>query len=135
MDSYLVFTVGSRTCAVPTRHVTETLRPVPVRPASRAPPFVIGIGMVRGNPVPIVDPGVLLGDGPLVAPTRLLSLRTDDGRTVGLLASSVLGLRDGDSITAAGLPPLLADDAGAIQTLARLDQGLLTVLRAGRLLA
>jgi purine-binding chemotaxis protein CheW len=132
--SYLVFTVGPRTCALPTRHVTETLRPVPVRPAADAPPFVTGIGMLRGSPAPIVDAGILLGEGPITA-TRLLSLRTDDGRAIGLLATEVLGVRAAATIVDAGLPPLLDGQQGPVATLARLDQQLLTVLSAGRLLS
>ena len=93
MTPYLLFTVGERTCALSIRHVRETMRPLPVEPAARAPAFVVGTALIRGEPTPIVDTGVLLGDGPIARPTRLVAVRIDDGRTVGLLATTVLGMR------------------------------------------
>lgn len=132
MTPYLLFTVGRRICALSIRHVRETLRPLPVEPAARAPAFVLGTTLWRGVPTPVVDTGVLLGDGPIADPTRLVALHTEDGRPVGLLATTVLGVR---TLGVQGTLPLLADDREVVAAVGRLDHQLLTVLRAGRILA
>jgi purine-binding chemotaxis protein CheW len=130
----LLFRAGTRLCAIAVAHVEEAMRPLPCEPLPGLPPFVRGVSIVRGRPTPIVDLRVLLGDHEPSSPRRLVILRTDGARRVGLLVDEVLGIRGDQGLSAGDLPPLLADAATAIvESLARLDGELLTVLRTGSL--
>ena len=64
----------------------------------------------------------------------MLALRTTEGRSVGLLVGSVVGLYGADTLRLADAPPLLRDsDSDRVAALGRLDEALLTVLRLGNL--
>ena len=43
--------------ALPLEHVVETMRPLPVEPLGDAPRFILGLSIVRGEPIPVVDVG------------------------------------------------------------------------------
>jgi purine-binding chemotaxis protein CheW len=113
----LVCRIGGGLCAFPVRHVIETMRPLPVEPLAGAPPFVLGVSVIRGAAVPVVDTGLLVR-GERLRASRLVTLRIDRGgtgsrsgqRTVALAVSGVVGL----SLLPAGsltrLPPLLGDE-------------------------
>src|SRR5258708_4244878 len=58
---FLIFNVGARMCALPVGHVAEIMRPLPVEPVFGAPEFVLGLAVIRGEPVPVCDAGKLLG--------------------------------------------------------------------------
>lgn len=123
--------VGETTCALELTHVLEILRPLPLRPITGMPSFVIGVSILRGAPVPVVDARRLLGAPISSPPTRLVSLRID-GRSVALAVDEVLGV--GLPPPGRELPPLLRDaQTDVIDTLGRLDSELLVVLRAARL--
>lgn len=136
MSSDLLFVrAGARLCALPVQHVEETMRPLPRETLPDVPTFVRGVSIVRGRPTPIVDLCELLGGNENSHPARLVVLRTDDTRRVGLLVDDVLGVRDGKSLSTDEPPPLLQEALpDVVQTLARLDDGLLTILRAGSLI-
>jgi purine-binding chemotaxis protein CheW len=131
---FLVVTAGERCCALPVAHVEEILRPLPIEAVHGAAEFVRGTSIVRGAPIPAVDLAVLLGDAPIARPTRLVSLRLGAARRVGVLVSSVLGLRRADEIQAATLPPLFGDASPVLDRLGRLDAALCTILHAARLI-
>ena len=46
---------GLHLCALPLGAVIETLRPLPLRPLAGAPAGVLGVAVVRGSPVPVID--------------------------------------------------------------------------------
>jgi purine-binding chemotaxis protein CheW len=72
---------------------------------------------------------MLLGE-PTVKPERLVAIRVND-RTIALAVTAVLGL---ESITSAGLPPLLREAAGEIiAAITVLDAEILLVLNAARI--
>jgi purine-binding chemotaxis protein CheW len=132
-DRWLVVRAGSRLCALPVRDVVETMRPLPVEPVAGAPSFVRGIAVVRGEPVPVVDLGALLGDSGEPDLTRFVTLRVAS-RRVALAVEAVLGLRDVETRVAREVPPLLRDvESDGIAAVAVLDGELLLVLRAARL--
>lgn len=134
-DDLLLLRAGSRLCGIRVQSVDETMRPMPVESVPDLPAFVRGVCVVRGRPTPIVDLGALLAEGELSSPKRLVVLRLDQSRRVGLLVDEVLGIRDGRALLSEELPPLLQNAAGdAIEALGRLDRQLLMVLSAGRLL-
>jgi purine-binding chemotaxis protein CheW len=115
-------------------HVEETMRPLPMRPIAGVPPFVRGIAVVRGLPVPVVDAASVVGSGePSSCVTRFVSLAMA-GRRVALAVDEVLGLRRIDRTQLSQLPPLLAD-AGeeVLSAIGTLDTELLMVLRSGHL--
>ena len=122
----------ARLCALPLQHVIETMRPLPVEPFAGAPPFVRGLALIRGRPVPVVDVGALVSASEPANPTRFVTLRVGD-RRVALALESVLGIRAlPDAMS--GLPPLLTDaSAEAVSAVSALDAELLLVLEAARL--
>jgi purine-binding chemotaxis protein CheW len=130
----LYFRVASRICALPVSEVEETMRPLPIEPLPEMPPFVLGASIIRGAPTPVVDLGAFLSGEKLDGPRRAITVKAGDGRRVALLVSDVMTIGTSDSVSSEAMPPLLRDAApDAIRTLARLDEGLLTVFQLGRL--
>lgn len=122
----------TRILALPLAHVGETMRPLPVEPLAGTPPFVTGISVIRGAPVPVVDAASLLGGGDSQA-RRLVTLTIGD-RRVALAVDEVLGVRALAPEFLRELPPLLRDAAsGVLEAIGTLDAELLLVLRGVRL--
>jgi purine-binding chemotaxis protein CheW len=150
-EESLLFRAGAHLCALPVVHVVETMRPLPVKAIAGAvaalggtPSWVRGLAVIRGVPVPVIDVGSLLQDGPPplqahaspVRPAaRFVTLRVA-GRPVALAVDCVVGVRALARDALRDLPPLLRD-AGAevIASIGRLDTELLLVLRGARLLS
>jgi len=125
----LVCRIGEHLCAIPLEHVVETLRTLPIEPVAGAPDFVLGVTILRGGPVPVVDPARLLG-GAAAAAGRLVSLRVSE-RRVALAVDAVVGVHDLCSSAPSELPPLLRDAAAeGLAALGCLDSELLLVLRS-----
>lgn len=132
--SVLVVAVGTRSCAIPLAHVAETMRPLPIEPVPGTPPFVRGVSVVRGVPIPVIDLRALLENND-VSPAygRFVTLRVDD-RSVALGVNEVIGVRTLDTGQLQELPHLLRDVAtGTIEALGVRDARLLLVLRAARI--
>lgn len=120
---------GDRVFAIPIAHVVETMRPLPIEPHPNPPSFVIGVSVVRGEPLPVLDAARLLG-GADARPTRFVTLRVAD-RQVVLAVEAIVGVRDIPPGSLRTLPPLLAGAAdGVVASLGTLDAQLLLVLRA-----
>ena len=97
----LVFRAGSQLCALPLADVVETMRPLPVRPLAGMPPHVLGISVVRGTPVPVIDVAELLGAGDVdTAPTRFVVIRAGAGQAA-LATGPVVGI---ETLTAVAEP-------------------------------
>lgn len=90
--------------------------------------------MIRGTPIPVVDLYRLLEDGtPEVACTRFVTVKVD-ARRFALAVDSVVGLRTLQRAQLQGLPPLLRDTGSdVIESIGTLDETLLVVLRATRI--
>lgn len=134
-DLWLVCRVQTRLCAVPLEHVVETLRPLPIEPVAGMPPFVLGLAVVRGAPLPVVDAARLLGAqrGPIEGFERFVIVMADQ-RRVALAVDGVLGVRPVAPASLQALPPLLHDaDTDVIAAVGLLDAQLLLVLRSARL--
>lgn len=130
---HLAVRSGGYTCALPLPAVVETLRPLPCRPLEGAPAYVAGLSVIRGEPVPVIDLSVLLA-GQAGTPRRLVALRVD-GRPVALQVDEVVGLVAIAPADLRATPPLVAAARpGLLESVARLDGGLLLVLEASRLL-
>jgi purine-binding chemotaxis protein CheW len=132
-EECLLCRVGESRVALPIVHLLETMRPMAIEPVPHVPPFVRGVSIIRGVPVPVVDVGVLMGATGREA-ARWVTLRVGD-RAVALAVESVEGVKDLSRSTFEALPPLLAD-AGTdlIAAIGTLDAQLLVVLKLSRLL-
>jgi purine-binding chemotaxis protein CheW len=130
----LIVAVGPCVCAIPVAHVVETMRPLPIAPLAKAAAFVLGVSVIRGAPVPVVDLHAVAGVAPSARIGRFVSLTLGD-RRVALAVSHVIGVRELDATNVAQMPPLLrAAPEDVVEAIGMLDAQLLLVLRAGRLL-
>jgi purine-binding chemotaxis protein CheW len=127
----LLCRVRDRLCAIPLASVVETFRPLPVEPLASAPPFVLGLSLIRGIPTAVVDAAGLLGAG-VGTPGRFVTLRISDRRVV-LAVDAVAGVRTIEGERLQALPSLLRD-AGRelVEAVGSLDAELLFVLRGAR---
>lgn len=128
----LILGERTRMCAVPLRHVIETMRPLPTEAISGMPSFVLGVAIIRGIPTPVVDLNTVLGVSSERRGDRFVTVRVGN-RQVALLVSSVLGIRDLDSLAAAQeMPPLLQGASqDVIERIGTLDERFLIVLQDG----
>ncbi len=127
----LVLRAGTRTCALAIEHVLETTRPLPVTALPGTPAFVRGLAVVRGRAVPVVDLESFLGGEAAQPVARFVLVRCGE-RAAALAVAAVLGVRRRGDVPA-GAPLLSEACAGAIEEVGALDDQLLLVLRAGRL--
>jgi len=124
----------SRVCALPLHHVSETMRILPLDPVPGVPPFVLGLSVIRGEPVPVVDLGLLLGLESAGCPARLVVVKIER-RRVALAVEEVLKIVPAAPMRRQDLPPLLRGaGSGVLKSIAALDQGFLAVLETGSLL-
>jgi purine-binding chemotaxis protein CheW len=131
---WLLCRIGPRLCALPLENVVEITRLLPIEPLARAPPFVLGLSLLRGAPVPVVHAGLLFGDGS-IQPERLVAIRAGS-RIVAVAFSTVIGLRSIGIDAAKALPPLLQEAARDIITaISTHDAELLHVLDAARMVS
>lgn len=130
----LFFRAQDRFCALPLECVAETMRPQPLQSASGAPAFVLGLSLIRGAVVPVLDLAMMLGEARRQAAARLIVLRAG-ARMAALAVEAVLGVRALPPDAIQGLPPLLQGADDAVAAIAPRDPGLLLVLRPGRLLS
>jgi purine-binding chemotaxis protein CheW len=138
-DRFLLCRVGSRIAALEIRDVLETMRPLPIEPLTGAPTFVLGLAIVRGFPIPVVDADRLLGSSGsssippiLPSPARFVALKLG-ARSAALAVDAVLEIRTLPAGTLAGIPPLLGEATGVVSAIGALDATLLLVLEAARL--
>jgi purine-binding chemotaxis protein CheW len=129
---WLLCRVGRSSCALPLEHVIETLRPLPIEPVTDAPRSVLGLSVIRGIPIPVIDIGALIGESE-THPQRMVTLTTGT-RRVALTVGSILGVRSFESGSFSALPPLLQEAVGhVVSAIGTLDTELLLLLRAARL--
>jgi len=130
----LLCRVGSVVYAVPLSHVSETMRPLPFEVISGTAPFVDGVSIIRGGPVPIVDLARLLGNATSEPRTRLVVVRVGE-RRAALSVGKVIGVHSLESGAVRELPPLLGGaSAEVIRAVGSLDAQLLLLLETSRVL-
>jgi purine-binding chemotaxis protein CheW len=130
--SWLLCRAGTMSCALPVDQVLEIMRVLPLEPFAAAPQYVLGLSIIRGAPVPVVDIGLLLGCAAAQA-TRLVTVEAG-GRTIALAMRSVVGITEFGAAAFEQLPPLLQDaGADAIAAVGARDCELLIFLRASRM--
>lgn len=100
----------------------------------QAHPVAVGVARVRGLATPVLDAGRLLGSDQPPAFTRLVILRLGS-RRAALAVESVLGIRWLLPDQLQPLPPILRQEGeDLVAELGALDEELLLLLQAGRLL-
>jgi purine-binding chemotaxis protein CheW len=129
----LVVRAAASLCAVPLDNVIEVMRALPVRPVTSAPNYVCGLSIVRGEAIPVVDVGLLVGSD-ATERRRLVTVRTG-GRTIALAASDVLGVQSILVGELKDLPPLLHEAGNdTIAAIGTVDAELLYFLRTTRVI-
>jgi purine-binding chemotaxis protein CheW len=122
-----------RLCALPLQHVRETMRALPLAAVPDMPPFVLGVSLIRGMAVPVLDLARLIAGGGAAPGKRYVTLDLG-GRQVALAVDEVVGVRSLASAALTDMPPLLhAAEAGTVAALTTLDAELLVVLAATQL--
>ena len=130
---WLLCGANGHLCALPLEHVVEIMRPPPIDALDGMPHFVLGLSVIRGSPIPVVDLGSLI-DQKAAGPRRLVTI-TAGGRTIALAVESVLGVRTLTSDILVDLPPLLRGAAGdVVSAIGTLDSELLLVLKLARMI-
>lgn len=129
---WLLCQAGKQLYAVPIAHVIEIMRVLPVDSIAGAPPYVRGLCIIRGTPVPVVDAGLLISNQATQS-GRLVAIRVGD-RAIALQVEAVLGVRVFAADTFNQLPPLLRDVATeTVAAIGTRDSELLLALRAARI--
>lgn len=127
----LLARLGSRLCALPLGSVVECMRPLPTEPLPGMPPFLLGVSIIRGLPVPVVDLNVLIGlrSEP---PCRFILLRLES-RRVAVAVTAVIGVCRVENDVMQNLPPLLEEiDAETVTAIGVRDAQFLFTLQLGR---
>src|SRR5271154_13808 len=130
---FLMCRIGSLVGALALKDVRETMRPLPVVPLAGAPSYVLGLAIVRGFPVPVVDASRLLNSTASASPSRFVSLRLGE-RTASLAVDAVLGTRSLSRGALSESSPLVKQLGSAfVSTMGALDAQLLLVLETARM--
>lgn len=89
-ESWVSFTLGEETYALPVGAVHEILRVAQITRVPHAPPSVLGVCNRRGRVLPVVDLRIRLGlvESPTTPASRIM-VAASDGRLLGLLVDSV----------------------------------------------
>lgn len=134
MGVMLVCQVRHVLAAFPLDRVIETMRPLPIERLANIPTGVLGVSVIRGAPVPVLDAGALLQAAGDPAFTRYVVLRMED-HTVALAVEAVRGIYEINAQVMGQLPPLLQDtatDKDIVSALGTRDAALLVVLGTAR---
>jgi len=130
-----IFTVGAEPFAFDLRRVREVVVLDELTAVPAAPPQIVGVANLRGDVLPIVDPGRLLGAAIRRTGRRRRALVvTGGGAHVGLLIDDVLGLETFDDVLEIGDAtdqPYVACAVGRL----RRNEGLVTLLDADKVIA
>jgi purine-binding chemotaxis protein CheW len=113
--------------------VIEVMRPLPLERVADTRDFVLGMSVVRGEAVPVVDAGRLLDGRAATSGGRLVTLRIGR-RRIALCVDDVLGVRAIPEEALREVPPLLGAASETRVALGALDGRLLELLDTARLL-
>jgi purine-binding chemotaxis protein CheW len=109
------------------------MRPLGTDVIPGMPPFLLGLAIIRGSPVPVVALGRIFGEKCEIAINRYVLL-TFGERKIALAVESVLGVSRLNSSVLQELPPLLKEsDRDLVANIGVKDEQLLVVLRAARM--
>lgn len=124
---------ANRHCALPIDAVIEVLRPLPLQTLADSPPFLLGLAVVRGAGIPVLDLARLLDDAS-EPHARWVHLRVG-ARRLALAVRQVGQVQDLSQLDWQPLPPLFDGSAAtAVAQLAERDRELYLQLQVMRLL-
>ena len=123
---------GQRTLAIAVEDAIEIMRPMPIEPMPGLPAYVLGTALIRGLPTPVLDLARLLGETTGGPGSRFVIVRDGD-RFLALALQQVIGLRAMEAGAWQTLPSLLEGAAPHVTALGVLPEGLVSLLRTGRL--
>lgn len=139
-ELFLVFRCDLRLCALPVEHIQETMRSLPIEPMPDMPVFLLGVSIIRGAVVPVIDVACLLGSdnaavhAPRAPYARFITLKLG-ARRVAFAVDDVIGVRSLGMLTAEISPLLDAADTGVIETMGILDAELILILQAAHVIS
>lgn len=134
--SLVVIQAGRHRVLIPLEHVREIMRPLSIEPLRETAPFVLGMSIIRGASVPVVDLVALLGrdEDETILFQRFVSLGLE-GRTVALAVDEVIRVVEYPAQELAALPPLLEQAAsGVVEGLFLADAKLHLLLSSSKML-
>jgi purine-binding chemotaxis protein CheW len=144
--SYIPFLIcqsGERSCGFPLQHVVETMRALPVEAFPDMQPFMLGIAIIRGATVPVINLAMLLKasvdtetkSSPTTKVSRFITIKTGH-RVIAFAVGNVVGVGQFAADDLDNLPKLLGDaDTSVVKAIGTLDDGLFLVLEASRVIS
>ncbi len=130
----VVVRARERLCAIRISQVEETMRPLPIASIVGAPPYVLGVSMIRGLATPVVDLGSVLAQAGPARLTRFLTLK-NGGLRVALGVDQLVGTQFLNQANLRPLPAHLQASAGErIEAVGSFDEQLLFMIEPARLL-
>ena len=135
----LGLSIGGRACAIPLSLVDEVLPIVPADPVPGGPPWMLGMTMLRGRLVPLIDGGVRLGGSPVPCTMNARTVLLVPGActppmAVALRVERVRGVCDADPKAPGSHPGLVRAADGALGAMTSAEGGMLTFIEAGSLM-
>lgn len=135
----LGISIGGRAYAIPLRLVEEVLPILPADPLPGGPAWLIGMAMLRGRLVPVIDGGLRLGGGPVPCTMNartvlLVPAACDPPMATALRVERVRGVCDADPGAPGSHPGLTSAADGALGAVTAGDGGIVTFIDAGSLL-
>jgi purine-binding chemotaxis protein CheW len=131
---FLSVLAGGQRAGLPLASVREIMRPLPIAGVAGAPHFVLGLSVVRGVSLPVVNLGALLGEARVQTDFGRFVRLEFETRSVALAVERVNGVVELDPQALSGMPPLLSRAANElVDMLALHDSALLLVLKTARL--
>lgn len=130
MPRFLVVEVAQARFALAVSDVIETMRPLAVEPVNGVPDYVLGLSIIRGIAVPVVDVARVLAIGSAEL-GRFVTVRAGT-RTIALAVSAVLGVVHVDKEDVHAAPPLM--DGTGLDQLAVRDGELFRILSGAKLI-
>lgn len=124
---------GDRAVAIPVATAIETMRPLPVEPLAGLPPWVEGVALIRGQPTPVLNVALLLGDGGSPPIGAWVTVRAERS-ALALAVRRVTGVGSLEPGEWQALPSIVDGVTEAVEAVGVLGARLTTVLSAGRLL-
>jgi purine-binding chemotaxis protein CheW len=118
-DRCIAVTVGAALYGLPVDEVQEVIGMRPLTRLFHAPEAMAGVTSLRGDVLPVLDLGLLLGGPARVegsAEARIVVVRERDGarRHAGLCVAGLRGLRDFPATGLAAPPTTLAEAARSV---------------------
>jgi purine-binding chemotaxis protein CheW len=133
MNSALLVRVPGAVCALPLAEVIETMRPMPLEPLANTSDFILGITLIRGAAVPVIDLTAVFNNPSRRSCERFVTVRVGTG-CVALAVQSVIGIFDLSNRNCESMPPLLKNArTEVVEAIGSRDAELLFVLQAARL--